>query len=172
MGTKEIVALRKKYPCYSLQKIGKLAGLSRERIRQILSRAGERTARLPHGNCLHCGKVLTRRKARFCNGDCRHLYSNPEIECSQCGVHFRRQLSSLYHNKTLFFCSKRCQGRWLGRTYGFKKHTHYWILDSQNHGVCECGATCQKPTIAEIENKLARRSIQINPDRIGNRRVK
>ncbi len=49
------------------------------------------------------------------------VYVKPEKDkliCEECGEYFFKKSSS---NRKGRFCSKKCQGKWLGKTYGFKK---------------------------------------------------
>ena len=129
---KQVVSLKRSYPCYTLQAIGDKVGVSRERVRQILKSAGEHTkAWRPKRLCANCGKKLIHRyhpandrKERFCSKECYSQYHHITLECELCHKFFRRVISEILHyddashryNHT--FCSRQCFGRWLGLHYG------------------------------------------------------
>lgn len=121
----EIVEYRKKYPCLTMRVIGVNFNLSTERIRQILKRGMVNTKHLTKRskyNCLNCGKETTHLK--YCNRTCFYEYTHPLVECYQCGKLFRRLQGWLYNKQphTHYFCSRKCNGVFAARNYGFLKH--------------------------------------------------
>jgi len=72
--------------------------------------------------CRHCGKVTTR--GLYCSKDCFRLHHTITLVCSFCGKSFESLKSvanwRVERSQTgLIFCSKVCQGRWLGQHYGW-----------------------------------------------------
>jgi len=132
-GTTRIqaIAMRKIFPCYSASRIAKDIGVSRERIRQILTEED-----LPRNKidlprfCLYCGSQIQRQTSKsgtwinkvFCNQECRKKYHNIPVCCSQCERIFMRKASKVlsYESRpvNLVFCSRYCHGVWLGNHYG------------------------------------------------------
>ena len=116
----------------TLADLGHEQGVTRERVRQIYNRAMGRLGYpdlefqaplepepLPIHPCKRCGK-LTRNPSI-----CRLRCSGPLIwvNCHTCGVSFAKKSYKIAAaerhpfrvHKGRFFCSKRCQGRHLGR---------------------------------------------------------
>ncbi|MCD6421954.1 DUF2116 family Zn-ribbon domain-containing protein [bacterium] len=118
----EVVLLRVTHPELSCAEIGRRVGLTRERVRQILSKfkLPTRAKREPQGYCAFCGKPLYK-KRKFCSARCRSDYSKFCVvvcKCANCGKLFKRKLSGMkYHRKHggNLFCSKKCTGAYLGR---------------------------------------------------------
>ena len=70
--------------------------------------------------CLNCKVKRTKGlKHPFCSQKCSSEYHRPLIECTYCHTLFRREASDLYQNRTGFFCSKHCFGKWIAQHYGF-----------------------------------------------------
>lgn len=131
--TYEIILYRKKNPCLDMQAIAdhftKLYSkpISRERIRQILSRAGERTTSIKYRSgrtCSRCGKPKTPTSS-YCR-DCFYDLHRVTLICANplCGTLFEKYQSYVLrgirkHDQELFFCSKHCQGMWLAINYGW-----------------------------------------------------
>ena len=72
--------------------------------------------------CPQCGRPI--RGEGFCSWECHREYCKISHKCSECGRVFTvphpselRARISLSKSK-LIFCSKKCQGRWLGKNYG------------------------------------------------------
>jgi hypothetical protein len=90
---------------------------------------GERSA---HRICEQCGKEFWRihqatggesgSGSRFCSKACRSTGAKVSLVCEQCGKHFERGASivrgNLKKGQRHIWCSKKCQGVWLGRGYG------------------------------------------------------
>lgn len=142
-NTAKAIALRKASPCMSLQDIGDKVGLSRERVRQILTRDGLVTKHVVRQTyyCMNCGKPtrnMPRRWRRyivdnevFCNGTCAKEFHTLTLTCSTCGKVFKRPAGEVInaaqhplHKGGLIFCSKVCHGRWLGTHHGRRTTTH------------------------------------------------
>lgn len=132
MSTKNIVIqIRKENPLMKASKIARMAGVSHERVRQILKNANL-CIRLPPKIyvCNHCGKKFStnRQSPKFCSKECWQSYHRVTLNCEYCHkIFFRRQselLGSLRYNSETkkFFCSKICQGKYAAQHYGFIVH--------------------------------------------------
>ena len=122
-----IIRRRRTNPCATLEEIGTQYDVTKEYVRQVLSNAGKPT-RAYHQTylCIQCGKDMGTRKKLFCNRQCFHDYSHIKIACTYCGKFGKyrakqlvRRIEHGQHSLDLFFCSKFCQGKWLGENYGF-----------------------------------------------------
>ena len=110
---------------YTLQQLADLLGVTRERVRQFCVQHGlERVRPRQRLRCSACGKVL---RSDDRTGFCRScLYPKVWLVCSACGRSFQRsEAERRARDKrritNLVFCTKRCMGAWLGKTYGSKK---------------------------------------------------
>lgn len=117
----KLVAYAMANPCVSLQTIGDHYGISRERVRKIIERAGEHKSharRLPIFLCALCEKP-TESKGGICIR-CRWV----ELPCVNCGEMVRRRTASLTYPsrqqryKGRVFCDRHCFYSWSGRTHG------------------------------------------------------
>jgi endogenous inhibitor of DNA gyrase (YacG/DUF329 family) len=96
---------------------------TRERLLAIVDECDtEREAARRLGTYEEYIYVLTRRcgitKWRQKNRTLKSIKTVNKI-CEECGEMFTRE--TRYNNRPCRFCSKKCQGHWLGKTYGFKK---------------------------------------------------
>lgn len=74
-------------------------------------------------------------KRFFCSKKCREEYNLKirKSKCETCGKDFYCHYTIISHHKKPRFCSKKCQGKWLGNNYGFKrnkKNISYSILNN------------------------------------------
>lgn len=92
---------------------------SRQSVQNILQRAGVWHKRPKQEyTCASCGKALSHRNL---SGKCRKCYWEErriELTCDVCGLK-KKITRSDYHarqkaGRRFFFCSKCCQGKWLG----------------------------------------------------------
>ncbi len=124
--TLQIIAMRKNNPCATLQQIGDKFSVSRELVRQVLSRDQLPTRHyVKHQlyQCLNCGKPTLHK--RYCSNECSYEYTHPLVECDQCHRLFHRWQSYLIRQSqqhTHYFCSKKCYGKYLATHYGFSVH--------------------------------------------------
>lgn len=114
-----------------LQTIAKELGLSRERVRQVAKRMGlimpRKTVVIQNtGKCASCGKEFDNRNhKKCCSPECYKQYRLDTfwttIDCKNCGkkIKFRKNLIAL--GRPPVFCSKFCQGKFMGKEYGWKK---------------------------------------------------
>ncbi|MBW2559827.1 MAG: hypothetical protein JRE40_03110 [Deltaproteobacteria bacterium] len=120
----------------SFAEIGRILGISRERVRFIARRAGSDARRAsdlrrPEMTCAQCGKVFKaslseiERGRRFCSRECyRKSMREPgtprvELVCEFCGKTYTRIAYQLRGPSR--FCSKVCHGRWLAAQRPQKK---------------------------------------------------
>lgn len=110
----------------SLAEIGREVGLSRERVRQIVRKAGSHggsRGEQPELICAECGKVFTvrpsrlRQGRRFCSPECsarsQRGTRTPVLafRCQFCGEIYTRKASEVKRGTR--FCRNVCQGKWL-----------------------------------------------------------
>ena len=128
----------------SYSEIGKLCGVSRQRIQQSLSPPlllRERIIKKNNGKCELCGAYVGNHGSMhhkqyvydlnapdnlqyLCNVCHVRLHHplNGLMTCTYCGKEFyaKDRASRLRRNISgNFFCSKQCQGKWVGRHYGW-----------------------------------------------------
>lgn len=117
-----------------LQKIGLEASASRELVRVTAKNndfisSRDRTNKYNHYiPCKQCGKVFraTKYLKVFCTRKCFNEWREEncwaKLKCYQCKKIFKRSKSQYKQSQkmgqTMFFCTKKCQGKWLGLTYG------------------------------------------------------
>lgn len=120
-------------PFLSYAEIGRLLGVSRERIRQVAN-GHRRNSR----SCNVCGKQIrlfddgvtqTAYYQRYCY-DCwlaekerRRKAHRQDFTCEWCGAHFSRKAGTVKRQEELGlkirWCSKHCQGKWLA---AYRRH--------------------------------------------------
>jgi len=114
------------HPDWTHTQIGEVMGVGRERVRQLLLLEGisvremRKLSRIQKEVCPVCGG---RKKdtSKICNTCYRKLH-NVKCVCETCGKEFVRYKSQVERDGGIEprFCSRECQGVWLGTTYGFK----------------------------------------------------
>lgn len=83
-----VILIRQRNPCLPLSGIGRAVGLTRERVRQILAKAGQptRALRLPAEmvplTCDNCGKRFERRQSSVLSIVTRPHYQGKWVSCS------------------------------------------------------------------------------------------
>ena len=96
-------------------------GVSPERVRQLARKAGLESAPrrrmvmpVAPASC-QCGREIPAHR-RYCSA-CRYV----SLECCVCGRDFLRERSNAPSSvsSAAVYCSRRCYGRMVGRTYGF-----------------------------------------------------
>lgn len=132
----KVVALRLKHREYTSARIGQEVGLCRERVRQILKKAGLSTKVICH--CYFCGQAFNQKELRATsimvekgNGrigkkifQCTSCAKRRKkerwiiLECEVCHKKFERRRSKVQQAIKLGYqhtrCSDRCKGTWLG----------------------------------------------------------
>ena len=116
-SSREVVKyLRNNHPEITLQEIGSHVGISRERVRQILSSANletrSRGRTLPMPDCRHCGTPLPNRRRRYCGPKCQYPNGKTTTYCHYCNkeiilmtsVYISRQSRSKH-----IHCSRDCR---------------------------------------------------------------
>lgn len=119
----KVIALKIYNPEIKATEIAELVGLTRERVRQILNKYGMPTkVSKMHRPCAHCGHDVNHYVNLFCSAECRYLNFNIELECEVCKEKFYRSRTrheiNLRRGYQHIYCSKQCQGHYLGVTYG------------------------------------------------------
>ena len=136
-----ILRMRRSNPCVTLQVIGDEFGVTRERVRQILLEEGKPTVAYRQTYlCTQCGKDVGVVPKLFCSPKCRHEYGHIKIACTYCGQLKEYNVKQLVwyikhgrHGTDFFFCSKRCQGRWLVENHGFTAHPENAMLGHRKY---------------------------------------
>ena len=120
----KVIKIRTNNHCITLQGIGDICGISRERVRQILKESGNETCsykRIVTYKCLVCGKEYhpsqrTTTSKKFCSKECRYNYNHPIVECIQCHNLFKISTINQLIRYNNSFCSRTCKSKY----YGFK----------------------------------------------------
>ena len=122
IARKTVRDLRMGNPRMLAAEIAEQVGVSRERVRQILNSEGLPTRIAPRLRpCKVCGNPITNNNAKYyCSMACLTKDHQVSLVCSICGKPFKIRTCDyehrLRHKKTnLWFCSKVCQGKWLGQ---------------------------------------------------------
>ena len=122
--TERALALRQEHPDIRASVIARTLGVSRERVRQILYRAGLPTHFVKQDGCPVCGLKRSYYSKRRCM-DCR-IRATPKIErsCGWCGTSVVRKASCWRNGQEpkVLFCTKQHQGFWAGKYHGFAAH--------------------------------------------------
>lgn len=147
------VEIRQKNPCASLDQIAIAVSeksgkprVSRERIRQVLDKAGAPTKGTFPYTCLYCDKTFqVTRYARLrgvglecCSDECRKAFSTATLVCDECGETITRPVWLLQRRikktgQRWVFCNRHCQGVYLGKHYGFGAYPdHSWVNIRRN----------------------------------------
>ncbi len=125
-------------PCATLRTIGQKAGVTQERVRQILKKHSLATRGFVNHEfiCIQCrGKFPSKYLVRFCSPKCKHNHFYIPLSCSNCGNIFHRRRSEVImypsrvnhplrhgNGRKFVFCNKKCQGEFLGKQFGFVAH--------------------------------------------------
>jgi len=173
-----VIRARRNNPCATQLQIANRYGITRERVRQILKEAEKPTAAYKQIYlCPSCGKELPSEKqlrarqgkVTFCNKQCRYDYGHIKVACDYCGNLKEYRVGELIshirtgntkHNH--FFCSRVCQGKWLGENYGKQRKWDwsmvYELRDSTGWGSIRIGRALDIPfsTVSEILDKRYR----------------
>lgn len=118
-----VLHIRDTNPCATLEEIGGMTGLSRQRVHQILRKAGRPTARTPvqRSLCRTCGVDIgtSRTKRRHCSRQCQFEAKHMWLTCTECGQENHYLVSTKATSTASYsFCSRKCQGRYLGKHFG------------------------------------------------------
>ena len=124
MGSSAIVAFKLANPCLTQQEIGDEFGISHQRVSYILRKHKIPSARnitVYKTTCPKCRGVKSS-EALMCL-KCSNAESDVPVLCSYCDTLFtRKQGHIIYHinkrHQTLFFCTNKCKGKYLGKRYG------------------------------------------------------
>lgn len=99
-----------------------LAAIFGENENRLLERYGL-SSRFPKQHCIQCGAIHKSKTTPYC----QKCNSWIEVECDECGIHFKRLKSDLIAGISKqgykhIFCSSQCNGRHAGKHYGFAVH--------------------------------------------------
>jgi hypothetical protein len=133
--SQKIIKYRKENPCLTLTVIADKFELSRERIRQIVDRAGVKTRHIRKQTdiCPECGEHKSF-EAILC-WECFKRNHNVTLQCFVCEKVFKRHQSDVIKRANTtgqvhFFCSKHCFGVWFGKNNIGKKHKTETKIDA------------------------------------------
>ena len=114
-GTRlEIIEYRTKYPEMTLLEIGNIVGVSRERVRQILSSEQLQTKSLKRQppiipDCKTCGNKVPTAKRIYCSEECRRPVKQI-LKCDYCKKEmiFAPSLYNARNRAIKVHCSREC----------------------------------------------------------------
>lgn len=121
----QVKELRAKYPCYTLQSLANIAGVSKERVRQILASENLDTRHVA-AYCRYCNAPLVNKSNDYCSPECQYKDTHIQISCSECGKLFwvyksKFKYEEIKRGRKFWFCSNDCKGRWFGENHGWPK---------------------------------------------------
>ena len=112
-----------------MSEIARNAGVSRQRVYQILKKEGlsaKHHIKKYQYECPVCGTSSTH---KFCSYECKIKWRQIPIICTRCGKLFLRYqsqfLTDYLHHSDALFCSKECRSKWLVEQYGFQRYPHH-----------------------------------------------
>lgn len=127
-----VALIRKNYPDAKAIRIAEELGISRERVRQLLTKLNLPTSweTEPFPTCAQCGIQFTYRPGEKSSGLCKDCFMASKrsiIICFQCRKSFLLRTKDYTYRIRVrkyehTFCSKQCWGAYAGRTYGFSAH--------------------------------------------------
>ena len=112
-----VVELRTHHPHMTLREIGEELGITRERVRQILTSEKletRSTARIPipMPSCKRCGNPVPYRKRLFCSRICQRPTGRTIVMCHSCGKEISL-MTSIYKTRHAraahIHCSRTCR---------------------------------------------------------------
>lgn len=139
--------IRDKSPCATLDQIAETISertgkpkVSRQAIHLYLDRAKKQTAGASFGKrtlrtCNSCGeefRIGSDRPGLFCSKECWSDYHKADLVCGYCGKEFKRPYSDVraWAKRGIQegpFCSRECQGKWLGEEHGLGVYPEHSI---------------------------------------------
>ena len=111
------IELRKHHPEMTLQAIGTELGISRERVRQILTSENLETrsvGRIPEPMplCRTCNNPVPIRRRIYCSSECQRPYGKTTVNCHFCNTEITL-MTSQYNARTSrnvhIHCSRECR---------------------------------------------------------------
>ena len=110
-----------------------IVGVSRQRVAQLIEQNDLRDVIITREDmkrrCVDCGEKMEADKfGKYCSDECKLKLRSEKyyvtLKCATCGKDFtirKSEYKARCRNKTsdVFFCSKKCQGVRLGKSYGF-----------------------------------------------------
>lgn len=129
-----VIQYRKEHPESTLQQIGDIFHISRERVRQLLKRDQVRTTHVHNykNKCKECGKRLSAKTKTMTCMDCHRATAI----CAYCGKtihrgkallsrHLKDQTNRKIKSQGKYYCDRKCFGAHLGKTVGFAAHPEH-----------------------------------------------
>lgn len=131
-------ALMLEHDNWTLSDIGRALGVGRERARQLLIAEGISIRKYRESKnenkrvCPSCGGIKSL-ESKVCS-NCYRKQHNMNFICEVCGDEFSRYKSQVIRSDSKpRFCSRECQGVWLGKNYGFKGEKLGTMGQKQGH---------------------------------------
>ena len=120
----KIVRWATENPCSTMEEIGRYYGITRERVRQIIAKAGAHKQHSGTASSKRCGQCHARlwsgNKSGFCSS-CRGWGLRVTVVCDGCGEPFERRAKALTERvndpryKGRYFCSGPCAHQFQGK---------------------------------------------------------
>ena len=134
--------LRIMHPGYTLQEIGREAGVTRERARQVLAMEGLSTfsERTYMHVCPKCGERMGAEPKTQCL-ECTRKEMWIDVKCNWCGkdikrrkhIHkYRTEVNTHGRYKGNYYCNRTCLGHWLGKNHGVQTRTEVYRTITKN----------------------------------------
>jgi len=122
----DLVSFKKRNPCYNLSHIGDKFGLTKERVRQILSSEGiDTTLYNPKKMCRQCGDRKEEGQRLYCK-KCADDRKYISVRCPQCHRLFRREAYYvIYYNPDHMFCTRNCQSLFVKNSHHKRLFKHH-----------------------------------------------
>ena len=122
----QIIKMKTADPDMTLESIGREVGVSRERVRQVLSKEGIKTSK-DDPTCADCGVILRpsvikpytdpKTNKRYCKS-CRNTMVFGIYQCHTCGKEVKRRKKQIRNRQQKHvFCNKTCLGKYIGTHY-------------------------------------------------------
>lgn len=120
-----ILELKQKNPNWSLRQIAYEVGVSRQYVFKIIGKQGKNLNSTPVKNCIYCGDEFKSYNSFYCSRNCQINSKQVIMTCCICGKVFSelksQAVARLKRSKSKkIYCSKKCFGKFIGKTYGFK----------------------------------------------------
>ena len=113
----EVMKWRVENPNMTLEQIGHMVELTKERVRQILasenlSTKSKQNMPKPLPPCKNCGEIVPHRRLKYCSNKCRYPDGITTFICSYCGIE-STIMTSEYKNRISRYdkihCSRYCR---------------------------------------------------------------
>ncbi len=123
---KRILKIRQSNPCATLQTIANQVDRTRERVRQILTRAEKPTRHYVQKNHYYCMSCGIETPKSLCP-DCKKAQLYIDVACDYCGTLNKYNATYVIwetkrHPDKRYFCNRKCNGKYVAEHFGFIAH--------------------------------------------------